>query len=42
MLNPPKSFTIIGLGKVGKTFATIFKEKLKLELDYIIDNTLID
>jgi len=40
MLNPPKSFTIIGLGKVGKTFATIFKEKLKLELDYIIDNNL--
>jgi predicted short-subunit dehydrogenase-like oxidoreductase (DUF2520 family) len=32
-----ESFSIIGLGKVGKIFTHIFKERLKFKLDYIID-----
>jgi len=32
-----KSFTTIGLGKTGKIFTYIFKEKLKFDLEYVID-----
>jgi len=42
MLKTPLSFTVIGLGKVGRIFSTVFKEKCKLKLDYIIDKNTKD